>query len=183
MVPCCALSQNYAHLTKLVEGVNQKTGYKTHMYPIPSVALGLASALTTPPAATVESVVQHAVAAGQHWTHPAPTNVLLLPTGHSLGAVADIMSVEMSEVTGSAPTITLTLDVVHKPRFVSELQEHGAQSLDESAHYHYLLPAGVALDADKFLALLKTTNGAVAGELAGGSCHRPLPHKQCLDVV
>jgi hypothetical protein len=161
--------QSFARLTKLVEGVNQKTGYKPHLYPVPSLGLGLASALTTPPAAaTVDSVVQHAVAAGQKWTHPAPTNVLLLPTGHSVGAVADIMSVEMSEVTGSAPTVTLTLDVVHKPRFISELQEHDTQSLDESAHYHYLLPAGVTLDAAKFLTLLETTNGAVAGERTGG---------------
>lgn len=151
-----------------MEGVNQKTGSQPQLYPIPSVALGLASALTTPPAATVEAVVQHVVASGQRWTHQAPTNVLLLPNGHSMGAAADIMSVEMSEVTGSGPTITLTLDVVHEPHFISELQEHDPQSLDESAHYHYLLPAGVALDADKFLALLKASNGAVAGELADG---------------
>jgi hypothetical protein len=88
-----------------------------------------------------------------------------------MGAVADIMSVETSDVTGSGPIVTLTLDVVHTPHFVNELEAHGVQSLDKTAHYHYLLPAGVTLDADKFLALLNAANGAVAGESVDGQFH------------
>jgi hypothetical protein len=61
------------------------------------------------------------------------------------------------------PTITMTLDVVHKPHIFSELQKHPRQTLDSHAHYHYYTPAGVTLDAAKFLALLKSSVGGIAG--------------------
>lgn len=119
--------QDYARLTTLVNKKNIDL-QPAKVYPIPAVALGLASALATPPPAdTVETVVQRAEAAGQAWTHPAPTNVLLLADGNPTGAVADIMSVEMSGTTEGS-VITLTLDVVHKPHVISEVQEHGVQT-------------------------------------------------------
>jgi len=94
----------------------------------------------------------------------APINVLLLTSGSSIGAVADIMDAVMLQCgDDDQPTITLTLDVVHTPHITSELQKHPKQTLDSHAHYHYFTPASVTLNAAKFLAMLKTSAGGMAG--------------------
>jgi hypothetical protein len=68
--------------------------------------------------------------------HAVPSSVLLLTTGLPIGAVADIMGVELlPSGDGTEPTIAFTLDVVHKPDTISELQQHPKQSLDDDAHY------------------------------------------------
>jgi len=162
--------QSYARQSKLVEALNQRTSFKPHLYPRPAASLDTASPFTTP-TSTIDQLVQRAEAVGQrdYWTHTAPTNVLLLPTGHATGAIADIMAVDMTDsADGSAPAITLTLDVVHAPRIVNELQQHGKQTLDDDAHYHFFTPAGVTVDAKAFLALLASAGGSMQGE--GAPC-------------
>lgn len=150
--------------------LNDNSAGQPRRYPIPAHSIKAASALqpsTAAAAATATS--RHLLDAPSTNlaflpTHTAPTNVLLLTTGSPGGAVADIMDVEMlPSADNTEPTIVVTLDVVHKPDIISELQEHPEQTLDSHAHYHYFLPAGVTLDAAKFLALLKTSAGSFAG--------------------
>ena len=100
------------------------------------------------------------------WTRTAPTNMLLLIPGQGVGAVADLMSVELDDSVAAAPAVTLTLDVVHKPHMVNELTHHDKQTLDDKAHYHYFTPAGVSVDAAKFLAALKASGNHLQGENA-----------------
>jgi hypothetical protein len=153
-------------MTQVVDAINRAAGSNDVLYPVPAVAVRASSALTDTPAHSLASILQQADAAGLRtsWTHTAPTNVLLLPDGQPTGAAADIMSVEMSDESSASPVITLTLDVVHAPQVISELQEHPTQTLDDHAHYHFFLPEGVKLDAAKFMSLLKAQGGKLAGE-------------------
>ena len=159
-------------LTDLVEVVNQKSSYNPHLYPIPAVALAASSVLTTASSQDTQVLVKQAEAAGQRrlWTHTAPTNALLLLNGHPTGAIGDVMSVKLdaaSPSTGAAESVTLTLDVVHQPKLISELQDHGKQTLDEHSHYHQFTPSGVAVDAAKFLAQLASSPKSASQ----GECH------------
>lgn len=62
------------------------------------MSLQYASALvSTPAAASLQDTVNRLERAGVRsaWARSAPTNVLLLPAGQAVGAVADVMSVEL----------------------------------------------------------------------------------------
>jgi len=103
--------QEYASLTDLVEAVNQESGYKPHLYPIPAVALEASSVLQPTSSKQTKALVQQAEAAGQRqlWTHTAPTNALLLLNGHPTGAIGDVMSVKLDAASTAAPeSVTLT---------------------------------------------------------------------------
>jgi hypothetical protein len=167
--------QNYALQSRLVFAVNgQAESSGKTLYPKAGVAAAASSLLTNPKHASTTAApsverfaaaaaAAAAEAAGQRelWTHTAPTNMLLLIPGQGVGAVADIMSAELSE---SGPrVVTLTLDIVHNPRMVSELEDHPKQTLDEQAHYHYLIPAGVSVDAARFLAVVKAAGNTLQG--------------------
>jgi hypothetical protein len=88
--------------------------------------------------------------------------MLMLIPGHALGAVADIISADLTEE--GSPAVTLTLDVVHQPRMVSEFEEHPQQTLDDHAHYHFFTPAGVSVDAAKFLSVSQAAGNRLPGE-------------------
>jgi hypothetical protein len=94
-----------------------------------------------------------------------PSSVLLFTTGSPIGAVADILNVEMlPSRDGTEPTVSFTLDVVRKPDTISKLKQHPKQTLDDDAHHHFYTPDGVTVDADRFLTLLKTSTGRLTGE-------------------
>lgn len=78
----------------------------------------------------------------------------------------------------SNQVITLTLDLVYEPHIISELQEHGKQTLDQDAHYHYLLPAGVRIDAQLFLELLQASPLPCKVNTHLPVCHLPLQGQQ-----
>jgi hypothetical protein len=169
LVVNCGL-QNYAMQDALVSAINQRAGSSgPTLYPRACVAAQASSVLgpssdtsVTPP--SVSQYVSAAEAAGQRdlWTDTAPTNMLLLLPGQGVGAVADVVAAELSDA-GQA-VVTLTLDVVHDPHIVSELAEHPKQTLDEHAHYHFFTPAGVSVDAERFLAMLEAAGGRLPGK-------------------
>lgn len=145
-----------------------ESGYKPHLYPIPAVALEASSVLKPTSSEHTQDLVKQAEASGQRelWTHTAPTNALLLLNGHPTGAIADVISVKLD----AAESVTLTLDVVHQPKLISELQDHGKQTLDEHSHYHLFTPSEVAVDAAKFLAqLASSAQSGSQGECFVGS--------------
>lgn len=86
--------------------------------------------------------------------------VLLVP-GQGFGAVADFLSADLVEE--GPPAITPTLDIVHTPRLVSEFEDHPVQTLDDHAHYHNFTPAGVSIDAAKFLRVLQAAGSNLQG--------------------
>ncbi len=170
--------QNFALQSQAVALLNDQAAGQPRRYPIPAFSIQAASALqpTTPPtAAAATATSRHLLSTHDSIpsvkptplpTHTAPTSVLLLTPGSPIGAVADIMAVDMlqgDDNASSEPVIALTLDVVHQPHIISELKAHPKQRLDSSAHYHFHVPAGVTLDAAKFLDLLKDSAGGIAG--------------------
>jgi hypothetical protein len=80
------------------------------------------------------------------------------------------MAVELDDSVTAASAVTLTLDVVHEPHMVNEFIDRSAQTLDNDAHYHYFTPAGVSVDAAKFLATLGASGNHLQGEQQGVSC-------------
>jgi hypothetical protein len=154
--------QDYARQSKAVAALNNKAPGKPPRFPFPVDSLNAASALL-PDTAAATATSRHLLDTQDSpklRTWPAPPSVLLLTTGSPVGAVADIVDAEwMSSGDGSEPII-LTLNVVHKPEIISELQQHPVQTQDSHAHYHFYTPAGVTVDAVKFL---KTSAGGLAG--------------------
>lgn len=72
-------------------------------------------------------------------------------------AVSDQETIHPQQAASLAQeTVSLTLDILHQPRLVPELEPHPDQTLDSAAKYHFFMPAGVTLDAARFLALLQT---------------------------
>jgi hypothetical protein len=131
MTTCCNCQpanplQNFALQSRLISTVNsQAESSGQTLYPKAGVAAAASSLLTNPQhsktaAAAAPSVARFVAAAEaasrrQLWTHTAPTNVLLLLPGQGVGAVADMMSAELSE---SVPgVVTLTLDIVQNPSY------------------------------------------------------------------
>lgn len=169
---CCDV-KSYALQSKLVTALNTKVADKAaERFPVAAYALQAASALLPSNAAT--ATVRRLLSDSddpnnQPWvpSRDAPTNVLLLPAGSAVGAVADIMSVEAVN-TPSEPAIVLTLDIVHKPEVTSELQSHPTQTLDDHAHYHFYAPAGVSIDADRFLDMVKSSAHSFSGVASVG---------------
>jgi hypothetical protein len=157
----CSHTQNYAVQQARLASLRVPAG----LYPLPAAAMAAAGLLDAGDSAapSIEALIDAAEQAGnrQAWTHTAPPNVLLLPVGQHAGTVADVMGAE--ELNNSA--IVLTLDVVHSPHTVSEFQHHSDQSLDDAAHYHFLTPPGMALDAASFLRPLSAEQPVV---LPGG---------------
>lgn len=151
--------QNYAVESMKTAALNSQSGKTAALqFPVPRLSLASASALLPPSSPT--GTMRHVAGTPQdkpRLTHHAPVNCLLLPAGSALGAIADIMSVQAVNPTGSEPLIVLTLDVVHEPKLVSELTDHPHQTLDENAHYHFFTPADVTVDAAAFLNTLKAS--------------------------
>ena len=179
---CTCLSvQNHAFVGSLLSVINQQAGAdsqplfpKTCLAAQASSLLAAAAKSTGSATASVACYIAAAEAAGKRelWTRSVPTNMLLLIPGQGVGAVADLMSVELDESVAAAPAVTLTLDVVHKPHMVNEFTHHNTQTLDDDAHYHYFTPAGVSVDAAKFLAALKASGNHLKGEQSGySSCN------------
>lgn len=145
------------------------------MFPKACVAAQAASLLTEAShttgsaPASVARFIAAAEAEGKRelWTRTVPTNMLLLIPGQGVGAVADLMSVELDDSVAAAPAVTLTLDVVYKPHMVNELTHHDEQTLDNNAHYHYFTPADVSVDGAEFLAALKASGNHLQGEPGG----------------
>lgn len=84
-----------------------------------------------------------------------------------------------------AATISLALELVHDPHTVSEFEAHGKQSLDvHEAHYHFVTPPGVAIDAAALLASLQDAKLEVAGETDTQcpSANSMPPDPQCLSA-
>lgn len=103
----------------------------------------------------------------------AASAVLMLP-GQAAAAVADIH--HLAATINGQDSVVLTLDIVHQPFTFSEFVEHGLQYYDERSHYHFHAPAGVELDAAKFLDKVEEARRAPAGEFGSG-WHRTLhPH-------
>lgn len=146
----------------------------TDIYPRPAAAIAAASALGVAPN-SIDALIKTAEETGNrdYWTYNAPPNMLFYPDGQSYGAVADIMAVTHDKTIN---TIAMTLDVVHKPRTISEFDDHADQVLDESAHYHFYTPPGVEVSATKVLSMLPAhTPGKPAAPwtLSGGSEPNP----------
>lgn len=79
------------------------------------------------------------------------------------------MAIEyMKSLTAGQSTISLILDVVHTPKIVSELEKHDPQILDESAHYHFFTPAGVSVDAAKFVEFVQQQGQTITGMHTAG---------------
>jgi hypothetical protein len=116
--------------------------------------------------AAIERFVAAAKEAGNLdcWTYTAPTSILMLMPGQGLGAVADVMSVKEEVTKTGTPAVTLTLDVVHAPHIFGEFDEHPKQTLDEDAHYHFDTPAGVSVDAARFLGVVQAAGGKLPGK-------------------
>lgn len=146
----------------LVSAVN-KHGSGPALYPRAAVAAQASSLLAPAASPSIARFVAAAEAAGQRtlWTHPAPPSMLLLLPGKGVGAVADIMSAKLTE--SGTPAVTLTLDIVHAPQTISEFEDHPLQTLDDHAHYHFFAPAGVTIDASKFLKALQAAGNQVPG--------------------
>lgn len=51
--------------------------------------------------------------------------------------------------------VLITFDLVHDPYVFSEFQAHGLQYHDSRAHYHFLAPPGVMIDAQAFVQKLQ----------------------------
>lgn len=146
--------QNYALQTQLLQHLPAPPGNSKKLYPLPAVALAASSALKPPcPSQRVHNVVEQAEAANKRhlWTHRAPPNILMLPSGQHFGAIADVVSVRLDQ----QGVLTADLEVVHAPQLVSELQEHPDQDLQDKPHYHFYTPPGVQLSATRLLDMLR----------------------------
>lgn len=150
-----------------MSAINQQSSGPT-LYPRTAVAAAACSLVKTggdPKIATafVQRYIATAEAVGHRflWAHTVPHNVVLLVPDQGVGAVAELISADLTE-TGS-PAVTLTVDVVHAPRMTSELVDHPKQTLDENAHYHFLTPAGVSIKAAKFLSVLQGAGNKLQG--------------------
>lgn len=95
---------------------------------------------------------------GLRWTHKAAPSAMLLLPGQRTAAVGDVQYVSKD---GDA--IDLTIDIVHKLHTFSEFKPHGLQYHDSRAHYHFHPPAGVELDAAKFLEKLPQDPTTIPG--------------------
>lgn len=160
-------TQNYALLHTRLADINKQSGDNSRPFPKPSLAHKAAS-LLYPTEADLLDYTARAEAFGDHriWTHCSAPNVLLYPTtnGAGFGAVADVLNVEESPDSDGA--ITLTLDIVHEPKIVNELEGHPKQTMDERSHYHWLAPQGIDVDANKMLSLVSSSGGMLQGACA-----------------
>jgi hypothetical protein len=165
---CCSRStavstaQNLATLFNHVNTINQNNPSGPRLFPKAALAVTAASdnALVK---LDVNTLIQSAAAMGQHnsFAEISPASVLLLPTGQSTGAVADVVGVTFDSKTSM---IALELELVHQPHTISEFQPHGKQSLDvEEAHYHFETAPGVNVDAQAFLNNLQSAGFAPEG--------------------
>lgn len=136
--------QNFALQINAVAALNGQAVGQPRRFPIPGYSIKAASALqaNTPlAAAPATATSRHLLTTHDSTsstpstnptllpTHTAPTSVLLLTSGSPVGAVADIMAVDMPGTEDSTEAVvTLTLDVVHRPHAVSELHKHPKQT-------------------------------------------------------
>lgn len=137
-------------------------------YPIPGVA-SLASSALHPPADvpdTLGTVITSQEKQHLRWMHKAAASAVLMLPGQAAAAVADIH--HLAAATNGQDSVVLTLDIVHQPFTFSEFVEHGLQYYDERSHYHFHAPAGVELDAAKFLDKVEEAQGAPTGEFESG---------------
>jgi len=155
--------QNLAKMFEHVNALNAKHPNSPRRFPKGAVAVK-AAADNSPTKGNLNSFISAAEARGHHdiWSETSPGSVLLLPTGQSTAAVADIMDVKYDSTT---EVVSLTLDVVHDPHTISEFEAHGKQSLDaDAAHYHFATAPGVKVDAAGLLKSLQEADFQVDGE-------------------
>jgi hypothetical protein len=155
--------QNYAELHARIQQRQRARAQKR--YPIPGVATLASSALhpeqDTPD--TLGTVIASQEKKRLRWNHLAAASAIVMLPGQAAAAVADVHHLAAAQ--GQADTLVLTLDIVDQPFTFSEFVEHGLQYYDDRAHYHFHAPAGVELDAAKFLDKVQEAHGAPSGEL------------------
>ncbi|KAI8463858.1 MAG: hypothetical protein J3K34DRAFT_134260 [Monoraphidium minutum] len=151
LVDSRALLKNWALLQQHVAA--ETAGAPQPMYASPAWALATASAFF-PGDRDMAALIASASRAGAKLARPAPTSALLLVPGAPVAAVADIMGVTLVP---SGDAVTLRLHVVEDPHMVSELAAHNTQTLDTAAHYHLVPPAGVEVDARRFLEMAEAS--------------------------
>ena len=141
--------------------INKQHPSAERLFPRAALAVGGASD-NAPVKLDIAGIINSAEAMGNRnaWAETTPSSVLLLPAGQSVGAVADVLDVTFDAKTN---TISLELDIVHRPHTISEFEPHGKQTLDvQEAHYHFSTASGVKVDAQALLSSLKSGSGFAA---------------------
>lgn len=162
-----------------VNAINAQNPSAPRLFPMAALAVSGASD-NAPVKLNMDAVISTAEALGHRgaWAETTPGSVLLLPAGQSTGAVADVLGVVFDDKTD---TITLELDVVHKPHTISEFEPHDKQTLEvDEAHYHFATAPGVSVDAQAFLGNLKGSEFAVEGGWGGRSRWHDVAMCSCL---
>lgn len=146
-----------------VKALNAQQPNQPPMFPRGALAIQ-ASADNSPNKLDISTIITAAEARGKHdiWAETSPGSVLLLPTGQSTAAVADLLDVTYDSLSG---LITLEADLVRDPHTVTEFEPHAKQSLDSAdAHYHFETASGVKVDAAALIKSLQDANFQVDGE-------------------
>jgi len=146
-----------------VKALNAAQPSQPRLFPRGSLAIE-AAADNTPAKVDINAVITAAEALGKPdiWAETSPGSLLLLPTGQSTAAVADLMDVTYNSKTG---LMSLHVELVHNPDTISEFHPHGKQSLaSDEAHYHFSTTPGVKVDAAALMKSLQDDNYQVDGE-------------------
>jgi len=146
-----------------VKAPNSKQPNQPRLFPRGSLAIQAAADIS-PNKVDINAIITAAEARGQHdiWAETSPGSLLLLPTGQSTAAIADLMDVTYNSETG---LMSLHVELVDNPDTISEFQPHGKQSLaSDEAHYHFSTAPGVKVDAAALLKSLQEANFDINGE-------------------